>query len=510
MKIISRYVLKMMMILAAGFVILWAAVPVEASARTATWVVAVTYQNVGTAPANITVNFFAEGSATSINFNPLGTGTLQPGAGASFFIGSVSGVASGFRGSAVMSADQPLVATVVQFSQDAGFKMRLLSNAFQSSDGSAQYLVPTVFLNRFSRTTVFSIQNTESEAIDATVKIYDADNAGVLASSITHTIPAQSSKYIEMDDVSDTGLPGGTTVFNGSAIVTAVLNSDGTTPASVVSAASEYYTNRNVAANFEGVPLSRAANTIYMATALCEKFGLDSYYAVQNASLSAGAQITVTYKNVDGTTKATDGPYSIGGGQKKSISTCSPNDATNMSGFTGSAVIQSSGAPIVSVGKAQGSFGAPQAGKEDVFTIFLGEPQGATKLALPFVRWANDTNFNSPSNTGGKQRTFIAVQNLESTAIDINVKYFDKDGNLVATQPLTIQGSSKANSDPNGAGATGAAGMNPGEFGYYTDGSFGGGVLIEADASNPSATFIAIARVQHPGAGEDYNAVPAP
>jgi hypothetical protein len=52
--------------------------------------------------------------------------------------------------------------------------------------------------------------------------------------------------------------------------------------------------------------------------------------------------------------------------------------------------------------------------------------------------------------------------------------------------------------------------MNPGEFGYYTDNTFGGAVVIEADAANPAAKFIAIARVQHPGAGEDYNAVAVP
>ena len=97
---------------------------VEASARTATWTVAVTYQNVGDSPASLLVNFFAEGSETPIDFDPLNGGTLQPGAGRSFWIGNVSGVTPGFNGNAVISSDQPMASTVVQFSNDPGFNMR--------------------------------------------------------------------------------------------------------------------------------------------------------------------------------------------------------------------------------------------------------------------------------------------------------------------------------------------------------------------------------------------------
>jgi hypothetical protein len=486
------------------------AVPAFASARTASWVVSVTYQNVGANPASVTVDFYPEGSGTPINFNPLGAGTLGPGAGASLYIGSVTGLPTPFRGSAVMSSSEPLVATVVQFSQDAGFKMRMLSNGFSATDASNQYLIATTLLQKFSRTTVFSIQNSDTADVKATVKFYDADNAGALAGQATHVIPVGSSKYIEMDNAATTGLPGTTTVFNGSAIVTAVRNSDNTTPAKVVAAASELYTNKNVGGNFEGVPLSRASNTIYLATALCQRFGLDTFYAVQNASLTDAATVTVTYYDTSGVLKTTDGPYPIGPGQKKSISTCAPSSGVSMASFTGSAKITSTGAPIVALGKAQAQVGAGAA-TADVFTIFMGEPQGASKLALPFVRWANDTNFNAPTNMGGKQRAFLAIQNLETTTIKVNVKYFGKAGGApIATEQLTIPGLSKGSSNASTAGALGAAGMNAGEFGYYTDGSFGGAVTIEADATNPTAKFIAIARVQHPGAGEDYNAVPVP
>ena len=51
--------------------------------------------------------------------------------------------------------------------------------------------------------------------------------------------------------------------------------------------------HRDVAADFEGLPLANAATTIYMATGLCQRFGLDSFYAVQNASLTDSTNITV-------------------------------------------------------------------------------------------------------------------------------------------------------------------------------------------------------------------------
>jgi len=481
----------------------------QAAARTLSWVVSVTYQNVGTAATPVSVDFYAAGSSTPITFDPLSGGTLAAGAGASFYIGSVSGVADGFRGNAVMSSSQPLVATVVQFHQNAAgetVKMRMLSNGFQGSDASNQYLIASTLLNKFSRTTVFSIQNTTSSAVNATINFYDADAGGALASTVTHNIPANSSKYIEMDTPADTNLPVSTTIFNGSAIVTVPTGA-------VVAAVNELYTTRDVGANFEGIPLSRAANTIYLSSALCEKFSLDTYYAVQNASLTVSADITVSYKNLDGSTKATDGPYTIGPGQKKSISTCAPNDSTSMGNFTGSATITSVGAPIAVIGKAQCSVAAGKcaADKVDVFTAFMGEPQGSSKLALPFIRWANDANYNAATNLGGKQRAFIAIQNLEATSVVVNVEYYDKVGTLCGTDTLTIPAFSKGNSDPHvPAGVLGCGTMNTGEFGYYTDGSFGGSVLIKAGAANPTAKLIAIVRVQNPGAGEDYNAVVAP
>jgi hypothetical protein len=368
-----------------------------------------------------------------------------------------------------------------------------------------------VLLNQWNRTTVFSVQNVQDESIDATINLYDS--SGNLAASPTHTIPGNSTKYIDMSEPSDTGLPASTTDFNGSAIVTAVLSSDGSTSAKVVAAANEYYTDRPVATSFEGVPLSRASTAAYMATGLCENFGLDTFYAVQNASLTDDAYIKVTYRNKAGDVVAEDGRYKIGPGQKKSIRTCEPNDGTDMNEFTGSAVIESfasntgntAGAPLVVMGKAQNSLDAGKADTENVFTAFLGHGSGTSKLALPFVRWATESDFTAADNAGGRQRAYVAVQNLENSEIKVNVIYNDKDGNEEGRETLTLAGYAKGNSNANKAGALGS----DGQFGYYGRPvtSYGGAVTVEAHSDNPDADFIAIVRVQHPGAGEDYNGI---
>lgn len=476
----------------------------EASARTITWIVSVTYQNVGNGATPVEVSFFQEGSNSPVTYS---AGVLAEGAAASFYMGNVTNISAGFRGNAIMSSSQPLVATVVQFHQNAPgetVKMRMLSNSFSSQDGSNQYLVATVLANTFNRTTIFSVQNLENEAVNATLNFYKVSD-GSLASTKVIEIPANSSRFIELDQPSNTGLPSST--FNGSVIVTATKKSSGN-PANVIAAASELYTNVDVGANFEGVPLSRASNNIYLSTALCKRYGLDTYYAVQNASLTSPAEIKVTYYNTDGTVRTVDGPYAIGPGQKRSITTCAPSSGANMAGFTGSAVVATTNpaSKIVAIGKAQASLPAAPAYK-DVFTIFNGEPSGYTRIALPFVRWAEDARFNAANNFGGYQRTYIAIQNLSNSPAQVDVSYFDKSGNLAAKQTLSVAPFAKVNSDANAAGALGKLGMTPGAFGYYTDGSFGGGVIIEANPATPTARFIAIARVQHPGAGEDYNGI---
>src|SRR5882672_9452616 len=88
------------------------------------FVTSITYQNLSASTANITFNFQAENSSTA---TPVNT-TLAGKASGSLFLGSVGSLSSGFKGSAVMSSDQPIVATLVQVPNSATVKNRPLSN----------------------------------------------------------------------------------------------------------------------------------------------------------------------------------------------------------------------------------------------------------------------------------------------------------------------------------------------------------------------------------------------
>ncbi|MEZ4678850.1 MAG: hypothetical protein R2932_31995 [Caldilineaceae bacterium] len=132
----------------------------------------ITFQNVGTSATTVTFNFYNQGSSQART----DTKNLNAKAGDSYAISSsTSVVPSGFWGSARLSANQTIVATLVHLPpSNSGLKNRPLSNA--SGVGSSQILIPTLLKNKFNTTSKFSIQNLSSDNIDITVDIYNADN----------------------------------------------------------------------------------------------------------------------------------------------------------------------------------------------------------------------------------------------------------------------------------------------------------------------------------------------
>jgi len=451
-------------------------------------VTSVTYQNVGTAAASVNFAFYNQKDGTAINV----ARTLPQGAGDSLFVGGLTGTEAlpeGFLGSAVLSSNQPVVATAVQIPDTTSttVKNRPLSNGFSS--GNANVLLATVLKNKFNTTSTFSIQNADTGNIDITLKIFNADDTAAAPVTITETnIPQGAAKTYDMGTLGNISA----NVFNGSATVTAV-KSGTTTPANIVASVLEFSTVGGAVKAFEGV--TEGANTVFMATALCDRFNplQRTAYAVQNTSTSETAAVTVSYSN------GVSENANIGPGAKKSFNACNAPGA--QANFTGAATITSSGAPIIVIGKA--FFNAPDpAGFE---TAFLGESVGSAKLALPYVRYASDAKYLS----GSRQRTNIAIQNIGSAAVsNVTVQYLNKNGTVVGTHTIaSIAPGAKANSSPVSAGSGtaleefGSPDANPG-------GGFGGAAVITAPAGSQ---LIAIGRVSSSINGnlvaEDYNAM---
>lgn len=429
---------------------------------------AITYQNVGDGPANIVFSFYAEDSATPITVER----TLAQGAGSSLFVGGLNEISSGFSGSAVASSDQPIVATMVQiFDSGSGVKNRPLSNGFDS--GSNQVLLATVLKNRFSTTTVFSVQNTGAASTSVTVQLYNADNPAAAPITLTEAdLPAGAAKYFDLGAISS--VPDN---FNGSAVITAGAGGE------VVATALELSTNGTAASAFEGV--AAGSNTVYMATALCNAFGATSAYAVQNTG-NAAATVTVNY--AAGATKSS----TIQPGAKQSFNACTDGNAA---GYSGSAKIESVGGEIVAIGKVFGSGNS---------TAFVGATSGASKLALPYVRYTT-----AQWDNGARQRAFIAIQNIggDLAAGQVTIEYLNLSGQVVGTHTLgALASGAKANSNPKNSAVVGTP-ANLDEFGYV--GGFGGSAIIKGPAGSQ---LVAVVRIQsRDGAGvvgEDYSGIP--
>jgi len=444
-----------------------------AQAYTTSFTTSITYQNVGDASSTITIKFYEDPSDTT----PISIDRpdLAAGAGTSLFIGGLTDINEGFQGSAILESSEPILATLVQLPQNSTtVRNRPLSNGFSSGGGTS--LIATVLKNTFDTNSIFSVQNADTESNDVAIKFYNT--SAQLVHTINTTVQPGGSYYVDAFQESQLG-----SSFNGSAVIEAERddNSDG----SIVASAMELAIAGTAASAFEGVPAG--ATTFYMPSALCQAFGANTAYAVQNTSLTSNTNVTVTYSNNKTETQ------SIGPGAKKSFLAC--NASGMPTGFSGAATITSSATPVIAIGKAYGS---------GLSTAFVGASSGASEVALPYVRYASDANYAA----GVQQRVFITIQNIGGSAIaagDVTVDYIDKFGDIVGTHSLgSIPAGGKVNSNANLAGLS--------EFGVYPDGSFGGGAII----TGPDGSQLAVvARVStqvgsSTFASEDYNGMPVP
>ncbi|HWQ15655.1 MAG TPA: hypothetical protein VNL77_22835 [Roseiflexaceae bacterium] len=483
---------RLRVLIAGAFALALSAImtgPAYGQAYGTKFITSITYQNVGGAPASIRLQFFSERSGTAI------TKTLDPlaaGAGTSVFIGGLSELQSSFKGGAVMSSDQPIVATMVQIPQGGVIRNRPVSNGFGVNDGAADFLIATVLKNTFNANTQFSVQNVDSMGADLTVKFVSADAAtlGQTIATLTETnLPPGSVVYYDAGALTQLG-----GAFNGSVTISAKRT--GTqNPGKVVATAMELGITKKDASAFEGV--AGGSNVVYMPSAICNAFnGQTTAYAVQNTNTSGDVNVTVNYlasPNGTGTNQSFSDSATIPAGAKASFNAC----AKLPPGYSGSATITATGGNIVAISKV---FGA------GLSTAAPGVGTGAQTLALPYVRFSQ-TQFAS----GARQRVFIAVQNVgdaDLAAGQVTVTYYDKNGAVVGTHALgAIAKGAKLSSNPTLAtpAATPASGATLGELGYYADNTFGASAVVRGPAGS---RLVAVARVTSAGVGEDYNGIP--
>lgn len=454
--------------------------PANAGAYETAFTTSITYQNVdGAATTDLKILFYeTPDDTTPIEIT---RPNLAPSAGTSVFIGNVNQVSDGFQGTAVMVSDKVLVATLVQLPQgSATVKNRPLSNGF--SNGSPNSLIATVMKNQWSskQYTIFSVQNTGAAQTNVQIKFYNT--SATLVHTISKDLDVGAGYYVDTGTVSALG-----TSFNGSVVIESAGGS-------IISSAMELDSGASTGAKaFEGV--GAGAQTFYMPSALCNFESTpgriqNTNFAVQNADLGTSTNVTVTYSDSSAETKA------IGPGAKASFNTCAAGVGD---GFLGSATVTSDTTDVIAMGKAAGS---------GLSTAYIGFSGGSQNIALPYVRWTNQTDFYA----GSGQRVNIAIQNVGSSDVTgaVKVKYVDKDGVVVGTHTINtdLKPGDKANSNATAAGLS--------DFGYYGGGVYGGGAIIEGPSGSELAAIARVATyVTSTGevVGEDYNGMvftPAP
>lgn len=517
---------KIWLIVLAALMLVTFSVPASVDAQTAakaTWTSAIAYYN----PTNINP---VDQNTNNLNVTYYNTdGTSQASLGAvvnkrqagELLVGS--NTPAGFKGSAVISSGVPLVAVYRQFvapgEKDRNFSP-VLYTAFNNDKSSYKFYIPT-FTKSITYLSQVGIQN-----LDSTPTYLRLDFYAVGAKTVTKRvdlptpIAAQASYILSALDT-NLGLP---RTFNGSLIIRAYKNTayaDGDKDARIAAAAQEREQNGRRAYAFEGIPWPAddvATTDVYSASALC-KYGRTAqttYFAVQNLS---DELVNIYVQYYDATGKPTTGtatrfapllaakairPYT-----KASISTCS---TSTMSGKSGSArffampynvkpstTSEPHGTrPIAVTGKVQSNDG--------LMTGFIGETQGAYKLALPYAPWGPAT---------GDERAYISVVNVGNEPITDMVAtyyYYDDGGTLqtathvLASPTAPLAPHAKASTNPSFAPA-----------GMMGAGGFTGAVEITTAADGPVAQpIISVVRVQrslvgvrgYATVGEDYNGIP--
>jgi len=457
-------------------------------------------QNPNPNPASGIVNFFDElgsGMPHSVNvpFNLNSNGSTE------ILIGSLSGLGSGWKGSAVISADQPVVAASMQV-PPSGYG-HMMSNAFTSAEGTSNLFLTTFLRDVGSEVSLFGVQNIESEAINIRARFIDTAGNPVITPTLV--LQANTAKFFDAANAAATIGPSFPITFNGSVVVTATKVSDGS-PARIVGISETRRNdtgsspNRFRAYAFEAIPLSAGAQTIYMPTALC-KSGPGSqttFFAIQNLSFTSPTVITVTYTAVTGSLPSPN-VQNLPPLAKVSVDPCQTNGAA---AYSGAATITSSSQPIAAVGKAAQTSGPLT--QPRFTTAFLAQASGASRLAVPYIRW------NPP---GTDFRSFVAIQNIGSTSIpagQLTVTYYAQDGTVAAncTSVVAMPVGAKLNST--------AANTFPADFtcspAVGLSSSFIGSAVIQGPSGS---NLLAVVRNFAPAASaqihtEDFNAILLP
>jgi len=247
------------------------------------WSTRLAVQNAGLANANVTIKYYSDTDiGPCIVGTPCHTETPTIKPGASYFTDqtAIDELPNGFKGSATIESDQPVVAEVLQWLLG---EMRLQSyNGFPASYGDTVFYAP-LNMNNFSNNwyTYIQVQNVDISASANITITYSTSPETVF----TDTVATSQTYYASL-----AGLPNGW-------IGSATIESDRSILA-IVGEAQNNPTHKYAATIHNAFPPSAGATKVYAPISM-KNFSLNWYthIMVQSVDPSVSNPITITYSN---------------------------------------------------------------------------------------------------------------------------------------------------------------------------------------------------------------------
>jgi hypothetical protein len=187
------------------------------AAPTGTYVSGISCVNLEATAGDFSITFYNQSGdvVTTINDSIAANGSKL------YFTPSMSGLPSGFIGSAVVSSPVQMACSV-NTQTNSGILRVGTSNGVDSTATAQKLYAPQVMNNLSGWSTYIAVQNTTASAADVTVKYFN--NTGAQVASVTENVP-EFSNFVFYQDDAGSGLPAG---FIGSATVESSANLAGT------------------------------------------------------------------------------------------------------------------------------------------------------------------------------------------------------------------------------------------------------------------------------------------
>ena len=333
-------------------------------------------QNAGSAAANITINYTpgsdgASGKSEAATIQPGAAKTFDQATGsATLNCATLQGGTLKFIGSAIITSNQPVVASVMQINT-TGFKVLMGYDGFTA--GSPTVALPLIMANNSGFYTGLQVQNVGGSATTVTVA-YSTNTVGANNPvNETFTLAAGASKTIQQNAAPPSNGSANNWGTVGRYIGAATITNSANQP--LVAIVNQVRPSPALGAAYEG--FDPAAATAKASAPLIMANNSSYYTGVQVQNVSGGSvNVTIQYgPNTAGAFAPANEVFSLGAGSSKTIiqNGAPPNNGSAVNNwgankYIGSATITATGGNIVAVvNQVSGSVAGDQFAASNAF-----------------------------------------------------------------------------------------------------------------------------------------------